>query len=96
MNENSPMDLPAIKGSNSEEIMSSTDKDDFFNVLAQKKFEDDFDFEEATVEVKNDSYLNRIINDFDQRKNYEEVVLKILNFYQRSPQKHPAYYENFA
>ena len=50
------------------------------NLLGQKA-DDDFDFEEATVEVKTDSYLNRIINDFDQRKNYEEVVLKILNFY---------------
>ncbi len=48
------------------------------------------------MEVKHDSYLNRIINDFDQRKNYEEIVLKILNFYQRSPQKHPLNYEEFA
>jgi hypothetical protein len=57
--------------------------------------EEDFDFEEATIEVKNDSYLSRVINDFDQRKNYEETVLRILNFYQRSPLKHPTDYETF-
>jgi len=57
--------------------------------------EDDFDFEEATIEVKTDSYLSRVINDFDQRKNYEETVLRILNFYQRSQMKHPTDCESF-
>ncbi|TNV81530.1 hypothetical protein FGO68_gene7645 [Halteria grandinella] len=51
---------------------------------------DDFQFEEPTAEVQFGSYLERINQDFDQRKIYEEVVLRILNFYQRSPQKHPA------
>lgn len=41
------------------------------------------------AEVQFASYLERINQDFDQRKNYEEIVLRILNFYQRSPQKAP-------
>ena len=82
----SQMDLPMISPSSSGD--AHIDNNALSNLLGQKG-DDDFDFEEATVEVKTDSYLNRIINDFDQRKNYEEVVLKILNFYQRSPQKHP-------
>ena len=52
---------------------------------AFKNDEEDFEFEEATVECKIDSYLDRVTKDFDQRKTYEEVVLRILNFYQRSP-----------
>lgn len=30
-----------------------------------------------------------MINDFDQWKNYEESMLKILDFYQSLPQKNP-------
>ena len=35
-------------------------------------------------------YLDRVNKDFDSRKNYEELVLRILNYYQRSPQKPPS------
>lgn len=50
-----------------------------------KNDEEDFEFEEATAEFKIDSYLDRVTKDFDQRKSYEEMVLRVLNFYQRSP-----------
>ena len=86
ISEVSLMDLPMISPSNSGD--AKIDNNALSNLLGSKG-DEDFDFEEATLEVKTDSYLNRIINDFDQRKNYEEIVLKILNFYQRSPQKHP-------
>jgi hypothetical protein len=51
--------------------------------------DEDFEFEEATSEMHIDSYLDRVTKDFDQWKTYEEVVLRVMNFYQRSPQKHP-------
>lgn len=61
-----------------------------------KNDDEDFEFEEATVECKIDSYLDRVTKDFDQWKSYEEIVLRVLNFYQRSPQKHPADCDSFA
>ena len=35
------------------------------------------------------TYLEKVNKDFDSRKNYEEIVLKILNEYSRSTVKHP-------
>ena len=51
--------------------------------------EDDFEFDDPITDQLVGSYLERINKDFDQRKTYEEIVLRILNFYQRTPQKHP-------
>lgn len=52
--------------------------------------DDDFEFEDATSDSTMTGYLDRVNKDFDSRKNYEELVLRILNYYQRSPQKPPS------
>jgi hypothetical protein len=61
---------------------------DFPDILGE--IEDEFAFDDPTAESTSDGYLDRVNKDFDSRKNYEEVVLRILNYYQRSPQKPPS------
>ena len=57
--------------------------------------DEDFEFEEVTAETVHSTYLDRINKDFDTRKNIEEIILRIINFYQRCPQKHPQDCEEF-
>lgn len=52
--------------------------------------EDDFEFDDPTSDSTTAGYLDRVNKDFDSRKSYEELVLRILNYYQRSPQKPPS------
>ena len=52
--------------------------------------EEEFEFDDATAESTTASYIDRLKKDFDSRKTYEDLVLRILNYYQRSPQKPPA------
>lgn len=52
------------------------------DILAE---EDDFEFDDTTAESTTTSYLDRLNKDFDSRKTYEDLVLRILNYYQRSP-----------
>ena len=55
------------------------------NDLLEGSDEEDFEFEETTAENIYTTYLERLTHDFDQRKTYEEIILRILNFYQRLP-----------
>lgn len=64
-------------------------KEEHAEMLLEEDEEDDFEFEESPEDLPTTSYMGRMNTDFDIRKNYEEVILRILNFYQRSPQKHP-------
>lgn len=43
--------------------------------------EDDFVFKDPTADSTTGGYLDRVNKDFDSRKNYEELVLRILNYY---------------
>jgi hypothetical protein len=50
-------------------------------MLLDEEEEDDFEFEESPGDLPTSTYLERMNTDFDIRKNYEEVILRILNFY---------------
>jgi len=58
------------------DVLDQRDSDD---ILGED--EDDFEFDDPTADSTAAGYLDRVNKDFDSRKGYEELVLRILNYY---------------
>lgn len=66
---------------------TSTKKSNFSKRSTHSNDNNDFEdhnFGEACRKMNLDSYLHKLNTDFEQRKVYEDIVLKILNEYSRS------------